>query len=204
MKKSLLIVLLMCTHLFSKIEYDLDYKLISDSKTIGTMKVVCVNNQNIFTYTTYVNIKFKYLFTSHTYTYKETARVKGEKILSLDIYENDDGKVLKTKAKIDKNHLLYEDGKSVDLSEIDYLPFDIRAVGLSKYPKDKYFKLITFDPLSTEKVFEKYTFSKKNNENSSYEVLSNEELEIKTFNQKDILIYAKNKWFETVLLETQK
>ena len=129
-------------------------------------------------------------------------KVKEGKILSLEIYEDDDGKVSQTKAKRDKSYLIYEDGKSVDLDEIDYLPFDIRAKGLSKYLNDKTFKLITFDPQSAQKVFEQYTLSDKNNKVFSYEVLTNDELEIKTFNEENILIYAKNKWFETVLLNS--
>jgi len=200
-KKYLLIIMLICTPLFANAEYNLNYKLISDTQKIGTMKVVCVNTQNIYTYTTSVNIKFKYLFSSHTYSYKEIAKVKEGKILSLEIFEDDDGKVSHTKAKRDKSYLIYEDGKSVDLREIDYLPFDIRAKGLSKYLNDKTFKLITFDPQSAQKVFEKYTLSDNSNNFFSYEVLTNDELEMKTFNQDNILIHAKNKWFETVLLD---
>jgi len=201
-KKALSIIMAMCTHLFANTEYNLNYKLVSDTQNIGRMNVVCTNNQNIYTYTSSVNIKFKYLFSSHTYTYKEIAKVKEGKILSLEIYEDDDGKVSQTKATRDKSHLIYEDGKSVDLGEIDYLPFDIRAKGLTKYLQDKNFKLITFDPQSAQKVFEKYTLSNKTNQSFSYEVLTNDELEIKTFNQDNILIYAKNKWFETVLLNS--
>jgi len=194
----------MCTQLFSKIEYDLDYKLVSDGEKIGTMKVIGINNQNIHTYTTHVNMKFKYLFTSYTYIYKEIAKLKDGKILSLDIYEDDDGKILETKASRKKNQLLYENGKSVNLDEVDYLPFDIRAVKLNKPLEDKNFKLITFDPQTTHKVFEQYTLSKKTSESVSYEVLVNDEVETQTFNQKNILTYAKNKFFETILLNASK
>ena len=115
----------MCTGLFANIEYDLNYKLVSDTQKIGTMNLICSKDKNIYTYTTKVNIKFKYLFSTHTYTYKEIARVEDGKILSLDIHEDDDGKILKTKATRHRTHLIYEDGKRVDLDEIDYLPFDI-------------------------------------------------------------------------------
>jgi|GEM_PF-4235963 len=197
----ILITLCICLGLYASPQYDLKYKLQSLDEQIGIFHVKCDKNKNVYTYTNKFNINFEYLFKTHKYAYSEVAKVKDGKLLSVLAHKNEDGKMKKIRAEVKNNILVYEDGKSIDLSLVDYLPFDIRESSILPSSQQKKFKRRTFDTLSAKRIFETYTLLPSIGRGSSYEIKNNEETELKTYDKNGILIYLKNSLFEMTLLE---
>jgi len=197
----ILLTLCTCLGLYASPQYDLKYKLQSLDEQIGIFHVKCDKNKNVYTYTNTFNINFEYFFKTYKYAYSEVAKVKDGKLLSVLAHKNEDGKMKKIRAKTKNNILIYEDGKSIDLSLVDYLPFDIRESTIIPSSQQKKFKRRTFEALSAKRIFETYTLMANKGEGSSYEIKNNEKTELKTYDKNGILIYSKNTLFEMILLE---
>lgn len=185
-------------------EYRFNYELIIDNKKAGNLEFVCIKDKsNIYKYITKLNMKYKYIFMDYEYKYKQEAYVKNGVLLSIVVYEKDDDKVKKVKAKRDGDFLIYTNGKKIDMTQIDYLPFDYKSKSYENKITDKNFTLKTFDPLSGETYMEKNHISEDSNSDLikiktiGYKNNSEEKILLKD----GTLINLKNKFFEANLIK---
>jgi len=196
--------LIFAINVLANSEYKFNYELIIDDKKAGFLELLCIKDKNnIYKYITQLNMKYKYMFMDYEYKYKQEAYVKNGVLQSLLVYEKDDDKIKKVKAKIDGDFLVYTNGIKVDMTKIDYLPFDYKSKSYENKITDKNFTLKTFDPLSGETYMEKnYISDESNNDLIKIKTIGyKNNSEEKTLLKDGTLINLKNKFFEANLIK---
>ncbi len=205
MKKILFFVFVLASILNGSKEYNLKYEIFNDGEQIGTLEALSIkNSEGIFKYSTRFDVEMSYLFMEFNYLYVEDAYVEGDEVVSLFVYEKEDDDIQKAKAVKNGDHLVYGDGTKVELSKIDYFPFDF-IPNIEKKLEQKEFTLKTFDTLSGKVVIEKNTITKKQDGKYYIETISlddskDEQKEEKVISKDGIVEYMKNKYFEARLV----
>jgi hypothetical protein len=70
-EKIISVFLLLIITCFANSEYDYKYNLTDDGSKIGTLEAKSIKiDEEIFKYTTNLNIKFSYMFVAYEYIYK--------------------------------------------------------------------------------------------------------------------------------------
>jgi len=201
---TILFSLIFSINILANSEYKFNYELIIDNKKAGNLEFICIKDKNnIYKYITKLNMKYKYMFMDYEYKYKQEAYVKNGALQSLVVYEKDDNEVKKVKAKRDGDFLVYTNGIKIDMTKIDYLPFDYKSKSYENKINDKNFTLRTFDPLSGETYMEKnHILDDSNNDLIKIKTIGyKNNSEEKTILKDGTLINLKNEFFEANLIK---
>lgn len=197
-------ILFFSINLFANSQYNFKYDLISNNKKIGTLESNCIKNKNnIYKYTTKLNMKYQFVFMNYEYKYVEEAYIKDGKLQSLIVYEKDDDTIKNIKAKRDGDFLVYTNGIKVDMRKIDYLPFDYKSKSYENKVTSKNFTLTTFDPLTGNIYLEKnFILDSSNSDLIKIKTIGyNNSVEERTILKDGTLINFKNEFFEAKLVK---
>lgn len=205
MKKTIfLLTLLLTINLFANSKYDYIYELTSENKKIGQLKIKSEKiTQDEYHFTSSLIIEYKYLFGKYSYSLQESVVLKNNFIKELKVIESDNKNSRMVTAQQENNFLLYSNGIKVDLSKIDYLPFDFKSINYKKRINNKNFELLTFNTLSGEIYAEKNTLL-SGKENTIFQIKTidhQDNTEIKTIKKDGTIIKFKNEFFEAKLIE---
>ena len=207
MKKNIfLLFLLLSFNLFASTSYDYTYELTSENEKIGKLQLKSEKiSHGEYHFTSLLLIEYKYLFGKYNYSLEEKVVFKNKQIKELKVVETDNKNSRMVTARQKNNFLLYSNGMKVDLSQIDYFPFDFKSIDYDKKIKDTRFELVTFNTLTGEIYSEKNKLlSGKDNTIFQIKTIDNEQNEeIKTIKKDGTIIKFKNELFEAKLIKEQ-
>ena len=165
------------------------FELKNDEKVIGsfTCTLDALKEEHLH-YTSKLELRGTYMFLKYHYIYKEDAFFDKKGLLRFKVEEFDDGKQKMVSAKREGNWLVFSNGKTVDLREIDITPFDVSDIYVKT---DKTIHTLkTFDSLSGDLLTHTYkTISAKKDNNQTLYIIEKED---NVTNDKEIIVIDKN------------